>query len=139
MQIVVNREYFTNLSSEGNLTLDNNHECYTIEDKDRNLESGGEKVYGETAIPRGIYKVKLTYSPRFKQILPEILDVPGFTGVRIHWGNKPEDTEGCIIVGATNKFKGDNFIGDSRVAWAKLMTKLKEAVANEEEITIEVK
>lgn len=71
----------------------------TCEDTDRFLEDGGEKVYGQTAIPVGLYKVRLSWSPRFGRILPELLDVPGFVGIRIHGGNRADDTHGCILVG----------------------------------------
>ena len=85
----------------GKLYIDDNYFCDTLEDVVRS----GEKVYGQTAIPAGKYKVKKTYSPRFKKKLPEILNVPGFSGVRIHSGNTAKDTEGCLLLGL-NKAKG---------------------------------
>jgi hypothetical protein len=72
---------------------------YTLEDTDRKLEEGGEKVAGQTCIPRGRYRITLTMSNRFKRILPLLNDVPQFSEIRIHAGNTPADTEGCIIVG----------------------------------------
>jgi hypothetical protein len=83
----------------GELTVDGKHFGFTCEDTDRKLEDGGEKVYGKTAIPRGRYKVILSFSPHFDRITPEILDVPGFTGVRIHGGNTNADTFGCPLLG----------------------------------------
>ena len=65
----------------------------------------GQKIAGKTAIPSGMYRVKKTFSPRFKKILPEILEVEGFSGVRIHAGNTAKDTEGCLLLGL-NKTKG---------------------------------
>lgn len=83
----------------GILTRDGVQVGYTLEDEDRKLESGGAKVFGKTAIPRGRYLVKLTYSNRFRKMLPQIMDVPGYEGVRIHGANTAEQLEGCIAVG----------------------------------------
>lgn len=76
---------------------------YTVEDEVRPF---GAKVYGRTAIPSGSYRVENSYSPRFKKILPAVLDVPGFSGIRIHGGNKSEDSLGCIILGAVRTKDG---------------------------------
>lgn len=58
------------------------------------------KIYGESAIPAGQYPLILSFSNRFKKIMPEILDVPNFKGVRVHGGNTEHDTLGCILLGA---------------------------------------
>lgn len=73
--------------------------CNTCEDADRFLEKGGKKLDGITAIPRGVYDVGVTFSNRFQKPLPQLFDVPGYSGVRIHGGNKAEDSQGCILVG----------------------------------------
>lgn len=85
--------------------------CDTLEDKDRGLKQTdniayikAKKIFGQTAIPYGTYKVTITYSPKFKKYLPLINDVKGFTGIRIHSGNTANDTEGCILVGR-NEYK----------------------------------
>ena len=70
--------------------------CYTLEDK---VRPPGEKVYAETAIPIGRYQVRMTYSIRFKKIMPLLMDVPMFAGIRIHGGQTEKNTEGCILVG----------------------------------------
>jgi hypothetical protein len=57
------------------------------------------KVYAQTAIPTGKYQVVMTYSSRFKKVMPLLLNVPGFSGIRIHSGNTANETEGCIITG----------------------------------------
>ena len=75
---------------------------WTLEDTDRMLEAGGVKIAKETAIPRGEYDLRITFSNRFQQLMPLIVDVPLFTGIRIHDGGivgQPVDTEGCPIVG----------------------------------------
>ena len=77
------------------------------------------KIAGKTAIPAGTYLVKKTMSPRFKKVLPEILNVPNYTGVRIHAGNTAADTEGCLLLGF-NHAKGA--VLDSANTVARFMT-----------------
>ncbi|HMZ54323.1 MAG TPA: DUF5675 family protein [Nitrospira sp.] len=80
---------------------------YTCEDEDRQLETHPErKVYGRTAIPRGRYRLLLTYSQRFGRELPLIVDVPGYRGVRIHGGNSPENSLGCVMSGRVRTARG---------------------------------
>jgi len=125
-------------STEGHLLVNGTSECFTLEDKDRKLEDGGEKIYGKTAIPRGIYDIKITYSNRFKKDLPLLIDVPQFEGVRIHAGNSSEDTDGCILVGTVNKDPNDDWIGASRKALDSLQPKIQDALDRGEEVTIEI-
>lgn len=96
----------------GKLYIDDKYYCDTLEDKDRGLKQTdslvsikSHKIYGKTAIPTGEYYVNLTYSPKFKRILPVIQNVKGYEGIRIHSGNTADDTEGCILVGY-NTVKG---------------------------------
>lgn len=96
LQLKLVRDIFKPDRTLGNFFADDKFICYTLEDQ---VRVEGEKVHGKTAIPVGIYKVKLTFSKKFQKVLPEILDVPGFKGVRIHGGNRPEDTLGCPLVG----------------------------------------
>ena len=95
-----------------------------------------EKVYGKTCIPNGTYTVVLSYSNRFKRILPELLNVPHFLGIRMHAGNSSKDTDGCLLLGT--KSKGD-WVTASRVAFNKVYKLLQEAVARKEEITITIR
>jgi len=127
MKIVVTRTELTEKSTIGNLTIDGKFFCYTLEDKVRDV-----KIAKVTAIPAGTYKVSQTLSNRFGIVMPLLKDVPNFEGVRIHSGNKHEDTEGCILVGYT---KSADFIGDSRKAFKDLMARIKGV----ENITIEIK
>lgn len=60
----------------------------------------GVKIKGKTAIQAGSYSMRLSQSPRFGRILPELLNVPNFEGIRIHRGNSAKDSEGCIIIGS---------------------------------------
>lgn len=105
----------------GVLFVDGVFQCWTLEDVVRPV-----KVPGETAIPAGSYAVKLTPSPRFNRVLPEVLNVPNFIGIRIHAGNRKEDTEGCILVGEQ---RGEGWIGSSQAALSKLMPRLVSADA----------
>ena len=96
----------------GKLYIDGVYFCDTIEDKDRGLNQAmsindikKKKVYGETAIPTGTYKLVINYSNRFKKNMAHILNVPGYEGIRIHTGNSAKDSLGCIIVGK-NKIVG---------------------------------
>ena len=79
---------------------------------------------GKGPIPAGVYRVKLTYSGRFQQLLPEVLGVPGFTGIRLHAGNTKEDTEGCILLGRSQA--GEGAIADSRLALGALLARWPE-------------
>jgi len=134
MELKVIRKIFTNKSTIGELHINGKFFCYTLEDKDRYVEQGGVKEFGITAIPRGTYNVVLSFSNRFQKYLPEILNVPQFAGIRMHTGNKPEDTEGCILVG---KIKMKDFIGESGKTFSAFMAELKK-VEKKEKITIEI-
>lgn len=111
----------------GSLFIDGEFFSNTLEDAVRD-----KKIKHETAIPAGTYEVKLTLSARFGKILPILLNVPNFEGIRIHAGNTISDTSGCILVGE-NKIKGR--VINSQLTMTKLMDKLK-GVTN---IQIEIK
>jgi len=135
MELTLNRIFLGSSATIGELLINDKHLCDTLEDI---VRPEGEKVYGKTAIPEGTYEVKLTHSPRFKKILPEILNVPNFSGIRIHTGNSSKDTEGCILVGTWDGEKED-WVGSSKIAFDELMTLLEEATNNKEKVTITVK
>jgi len=141
MEVKVIRKTFTNDSTIGELHINGKFHCYTLEDFDRDInkdgdlnDSGEEKVYGLTAIPRGKYNLVLSFSNRFQKYLPEIQNVAGFTGIRIHAGNKSADSHGCILLGLTY---GHDFVGNSVAAMTKFMAELKK-VEKTEKITIEI-
>lgn len=135
MELTLNRIFLGSSATIGELLINDKHLCDTLEDR---VRPEGEKVYGKTAIPEGTYEVKLTHSPRFKKTLPEILNVPNFSGIRIHTGNSSKDTEGCILVGTWDGEKED-WVGNSRIAFDELMALLEEATNNKEKVTITVK
>jgi len=134
MLLLLHRRIFNEENTIGDLYIDGNWQCYTLEDKDRYLEDGGEKVPKKTAIPRGTYKMVLDESIRFKKVLPRILAVPQFTGIRIHSGNTEADTEGCILVGM-RKAPDSKSILQSRLALGFLMDEL---TATKEELQIQI-
>ena len=117
MIIAIKRLYKSGNSTIGEMTVDGKWECYTLEDKERDI-----KIKSETAIPKGTYKVIINKSNRFKKLLPLLLNVPNFEGVRIHPGNTNHDTEGCILVGRT---RSKDFVGQSRKAFESLFAKMK--------------
>ena len=135
MNLALLRDTFTETSTTGQLFIENAFECYVLEDQDRKLEAGGKKVYGKTAIPRGRYQVVLDWSPKYGRDMPHILDVPGFNGIRIHTGNRSEDTEGCLIVGQE---RVENYVRNSKIAFDALLQKLNLAWAKEEEVWITI-
>lgn len=136
MRLTLVRDTPGDRCTHGKLYVDNVFECYTLEDKDRFLENGGEKIYGQTAIPRGLYQVVIDQSQRFRRFLPRLLDVPQFEGIRIHSGNTDADTQGCILVGTV---RGDQRVLNSRAAFDKLFTKLQKSFDDGDQIVIEVK
>ena len=126
MKLLLKRIHRTELSTIGELYVDGVFECYTLEDVERDV-----KIKSETAISKGTYKIIVTMSNRFKRMLPLLINVPEFQGVRIHAGNTNHDTEGCILVGQT---RSKDFIGKSRKAFDNLFKKIQKAKS----ITIEI-
>jgi hypothetical protein len=125
----IERKFFADTYTIGKLFLNEEYFCDTLEDRNRDLNKDGdlldpgeEKVYAMTAIPYGRYRVILSWSPKFKRILPEILNVNHFSSIRIHSGNRAEDSAGCILVGE-NKVKGG--LINSRATEIKLVVLLK--------------
>ena len=136
LKLLLERRYKKDSYSIGLLYVNGVLFSNTLEDKDRDLtfnmplyEINRKKVYGETAIPRGVYRIEMTYSPKFakrawcakeKGYSPQIMNVPGFGGIRIHPFNKPEESLGCIGVG-DNKAKG--MILNSTARYRELLEK----------------
>ena len=113
------REELTN----GQLYIDGNFFCFTLEDKVREVVGkpvSDWKVQNATAIPVGVYDMVLENSPRFGIATLTLKDVPGFTKIRIHSGNSPTDTEGCIIVGYRLSATGIIIPGTTRTCLADL-------------------
>lgn len=136
----------------GRLIVDGKRVCDTLEDTDRGLKQNmsleeikRRKVYGETAIPTGEYKIDLkTVSPRLGSRtqyrfcggrLPRLVGVPGYDGVLIHIGNTAKDTEGCILVGE-NKQVG--MVLNSTVTFKRVYDLLNKADLRGETIKLTV-
>ena len=124
----------------GKMYINGAYFCDTLEDTDRGLNSAmsvdeilSKKRKGITAIPTGKYDVILTFSPKFKRVLPLLLNVKGYEYIRVHHGNLPSSTDGCLLVGE-NKIKGQ--IVNSRATLEKLMSVLLECEKKKEKVTI---
>jgi hypothetical protein len=139
MKLTLIRTKYTDKSTTGILYIDGIKECYTLEDKVREIPIvpiSFWKKAGITAIPRGTYKIVINMSPRFHKEMLMLLDVKGFNGVRIHSGNVAEDTEGCILVGTT---VGTDRVNHSVDAMKLLYPKIKAALDKKEEVSITIK
>lgn len=134
MKLVLDRCWLTARSTVGKLSIDDVFECFVLEDRYRPPPE--PKVPRETCIPIGQFIVIINHSPRFGVDMPLLLDVPGFEGVRIHTGNIPKDTEGCLIVG---RERAPDKVMGSREAYTQLFKKLRTAQDAGERITIDVR
>lgn len=119
MKLEVRRKEETSRSIIGELWIDGQKECYTLEPARTNPVN-----VGHPCISAGSYNVIFTPSPHLGYITPELENVPGRSDIRIHVGNFPRDTDGCILVGSA---KNINWVSSSKVAFAQLMTLLKTA------------
>ena len=138
MKIKLVRKYRKENYTIGKLYLNGVYFCDTIEDRDRGLDDTMSveeilrlKKYGTTCIPYGIYKVQITYSPKYKKLMPLIVNVKGFSGIRIHSGNTAADTLGCLIVGKNTQV---GMVTQSRKTYNELFVIL----SKEKDITIEI-
>lgn len=148
MNLLLKRVFKADTYTIGKLYIDGMYFSDTIEDKDRNLsqEMSKEyiskvKIYGETAIPIGTYKVNMnivsqkfkgkSWAKPYEGKVPRLEEVPGYSGVLIHPGNTADDSLGCILVGE-NKVKGQ--VVNSQSTFHKLMDILKKG----QDITITI-
>lgn len=152
MDVVNRRRYYGDKYTIASLSIDGKRFCDVLEDPDRgltsdmtNAEIAQKKQYGNTAIPKGTYKIEMgvvspkyaarDWAKRWGGRLPRLKNVPGFEGVLIHVGNKPEDTSGCLLVGE-NTVKGR--VENSAPTFDRLMTVLVQAWYRGEEINLTV-
>ena len=131
--------------TDGLFRIDGDFECFTIED-----EFQCKKVYGETRIPDGRYKVELRkeggfhnrylakFGADFHKGMLWVRNVPGFEYILIHIGNTDDDTAGCLLLGErAEAYKG--FIGGSTTAYKKAYKKIVEKLLAGEEVWITYK
>ncbi len=118
-------------------TARESYHCDTLEPQWRDYEHGEKKVKGKSAIKAGTYEVILTYSVRFKRLLPILLNVPQFTGVRIHRGNTAKDTEGCIPPGVSGG-RGSGYVTLSTQAEKKIVAMLQECINQGERVFLRI-
>ena len=147
MVIKLFRHTFTDTSTIGTMVLGQKN-WHTIEDKDRGLtqqmtlsQVQAIKVYAQTCIPYGMYKVLITQSARFSKkqkrpvFTPEIINVTGFTGIRIHPANYASQLEGCIAPGRT---VSKNMVGMSKIAYQEVLELINTSLKSGEDVWIEI-
>ncbi len=128
MNYYIIRTEFTTASTIGDLFVQNGQQffSYILEDKDRQRQADGSiipwsrdlKIPEETAIAYGTYQLITNHSNRFKRVMPLLVNVPDFTGIRMHNGCTAKNTEGCPLLGYT---KAQDFIGQSLAAFHDFM------------------
>jgi len=152
LKILTERKWPRTDYTVGIMYINGERFCETLEDKDRGLttamslsEIKKKKVYMQTAIPKGKYIVTMDYSPKFGRKLPHVMyldsngklvEVPGFTGIRIHSGNTAKDTAGCILVGRNTKV---GMLTDSRNYSDKLNAIIQQYINAGEKVVLEVR
>lgn len=121
----------------GELKIGPLHVCWILEDPVRETPEPVEvwKIKGETAIPAGKYKIERTFSNRFQHTTPQLMDVPGFQGIRIHPGNTTADTEGCLLPGLERR---SDSVGSSQLAYREILKWLDTIEQNGSEAWIEI-
>jgi hypothetical protein len=131
MDLLLQRTAQTSYSTEGALYVDGNFQCYTLEPVVRErlgVPVSVWKSWGKAAIPVGTYRVdiaKFTGQHGETYDAPHLQQVFGFVGIYLHIGNYPQDTDGCILVGAT---LGNDEVGGSKVAFDSLMPQIQGAL-----------
>ena len=140
LEMDITRKRFSRKATGGDWRMANGDLlCFTVEDPVQtgpdNVLQSDEKIFGNTAIPVGRYEIALTYSPRFKQIMPQLLGVAHFDGIRVHVGNGPDDTHGCILVGITAAL--DSVLA-SRMAYEKVCKIICDAIMRGQRVFVTI-
>lgn len=141
-QIDLTRWIFSNKSTIGVFSINNEFVCNAIEDVDRNLSQGmtvaeilKRKMYGVTCIPYGRYQIKILRSPRWSikkgvdVSVPYLMDVPGYSGIEIHPANFASEIKGCIAPGMYDPSRPES-VWFSKQSYEKLLFRIAEMLKN---------
>lgn len=129
MELKLTRTLADSYATIGKLYVNGQFECFTLED------SPVLRPDNKGSIPVGKYTVIIDFSDRFQKYMPHVLEVPGFTGIRIHRGNTDKDTEGCILVGIE---EGRDCLEGSKIAFNHLFPRLQNAEAHNDPISLSI-
>jgi hypothetical protein len=146
MKLDVIRHQFGSDATNGMLFIDGVFECYTLEDEYRDV-----KVMHETCIPEGEYEIKFRtvggfhtrylsrYGADWHKGMLWLQDVPEFEYILIHTLNDSTQTSGCLGVGSVQQdldLDAKGLISQSTDAYKRLYPKIRDALLNEEKVTI---
>lgn len=149
MEIKIERRWFTEKTTIGELYIDGVFECFTLEDRSRFPVKPSEmsdaeyldlverlKVQNVTAVPPLRYALYIGFSEHFQRMMIHIQSVPGYCGCEIHSGNRDTDTDGCVLVG---KKRSVDLITESLFAYGAFFAKVNGAIRRKEQawLTIE--
>lgn len=135
MKLYLERAFLREKYTLGRLYVNDQYYCNTLEPPVRDYENGEEKVYGNSAIPKGEYEIMYRWSATYRRAMPYLKNVPYFTGVMIHMGNTVKDTKGCILVGL-NLSVGK--VWNSCATFRELDAEMYQAWKRKEKITIKI-
>lgn len=132
-----------NRRTRGTMFVNGKLECHTLEDEVRidnpaTPQDEGAKIKGRTAIPAGTYPIRATWSGKFGRIMPEICEVPRYSGIRMHGGHDETHTEGCPLTAGGFDKDGDIIPGTSKPAAVALEAKVMAALGRGESVSITI-
>ena len=118
VNLLIIRDTFTDVSTIGNLYLDGEWLCDTLENPYLNNQRN------ISCIPEGQYKVRLrtareSATKDYLHLL--VQDVPDRSLILFHSGNTAKDTRGCVLVGIGTE---QDFVKNSRLAMDLLMKEI---------------
>jgi len=140
MNLLLQRHEYTDQSTVGDLLIDGEEFSYTLELPKKDGLPG-------SAIPAGTYPIVLAPSPKFEKssdpwvlryssAMPHIMDIPGRSLIMIHWGDVPQNTDGCVLVGFLHP--APDLIEESRMAFERLYANIQQALSQGEPLAITV-